>query len=294
MLIQDWIGRQAEAEDIVSSRLVASFRATLSPHLAALEDGAAPLALHWCLAPDISDMKDLGADGHPAKGGFLPPISLPRRMWAGSDIQYHGTLYHGDIVQRRSTIARIDEKHGRSGQLVFVTVHHEITRSGDLLIDEDQILAYSEAPTQPAPVPETTPNSQPPTQALINPNARFEDRPSSENRVERKAVIDSVLLFRYSALTFNSHRIHYDFPYATEVEHYPGLVIHGPLQASLLLNLAADVNGRPPSRFSFRATAPATGSQTLALRATHVNSDSSALEILASTGVITMKATAEW
>ena len=273
--LQDWIGRSRESEDIVTPRLVASYRATLGSHLAAAEGEAAPPALHWCLAPDIAEAGRLGPDGHPAMGGFLPPVPLPRRMWAGSDLRLSGAFRVGDLVRRRSTVAAIEEKQGRSGPLVFVTIRHEVSNAAGPVVEEDQILVFREA-AGPGVAP-------PPAPAALPPAPR-------ESRVD----IDPVLLFRYSALTFNGHRIHYDFPYATGAEHYPGLVIHGPLQATLLLNFAATVHGRPPAHFSFRGVHPATGAQTLTLRATPDDKGGLALEAQAANGHMTMKASARW
>lgn len=274
--LQDWIGRTHEVEDIVTPRLVASYRAMLGSHLAAPQADAAPLALHWCLAPDIADAGLLGPDGHPAKGGFLPPVTLPRRMWAGSDLRLPGTLATGDTVRRRSTIAKIEEKHGRSGPLVFVTVRHEWCNDAGPAVEEDQIIVYREAAGPGA----------------ASPEAPSREHPSVPH--ERAVEIDPVLMFRYSALTFNGHRIHYDYPYATGIEHYPGLVIHGPLQATLLLNFAASIHGRPPRYFSFRGTSPAAGMQTLTLRAAPDSAGGLALEVHSATMQVTMKASAQW
>ena len=273
--LQDWIGRSWEVEDIVTPRLIASYRATLGSHLAATEGKAAPPALHWCLAPDIAEAGALGPDGHPARGGFLPPVPLPRRMWAGSDVRLIGAFATGDAVRRRSTIAKIEDKQGRSGPLVFVTVRHEWSNDVGPVVEEDQIIVYREA-AGPGASAAPAPAAPPPAPH------------------ERKVVVDPVLLFRYSALTFNGHRIHYDFPYATGVEHYPGLVIHGPLQATLLLNFAAAVHGRPPRDFSFRGVHPAIGTQKITLRATPRESGGLALEVLAADGHVTIKATAQW
>jgi 3-methylfumaryl-CoA hydratase len=270
-----WIGRASEAVDVVTPRLVASYRAMLAPHLVALEGSAAPLGLHWCLAPDITEASRLGPDGHPAKGGFLPPVPLPRRMWAGSDLRLLGGLAVDDRVHRRSTIAKVEEKRGRSGSLVFVTVRHELVKIGGPIVEEDQIIVYRE----PA-IAGSSPSETPPI------------LPSGPHR--REVDVDPVLLFRYSALTFNGHRIHYDFPYATQVEQYPGLVIHGPLQATLLLNFAATVHGRPPARFSYRSTHPATGTQTLTLCAAPDQQGGLALEVRSADGNKTMKASAQW
>lgn len=237
----EWIGRMSESEDSVTARLVASFRAVFAPHLAAVPEGAAPLGLHWCLSPAIASMADLGPDGHPAKNLHLPPVPQPRRMWAGGAIETLDLLRVGDTVRRVSTIADITAKQGRSGELWFVVVEHEYLTDRGPAIRERHDIVYREA-------------AQPGAAASAPPPAREEDlAPAHSWTVETSPV----LLFRYSALTFNGHRIHYDYPYATAVEGYDGLVVHGPIQATLLLNLAASVAGTPPPRFSYRGLSPA-------------------------------------
>ena len=273
--LRDWIGRTSEAEDIVTPRLLDSFQAMLTPHVAATDPDAAPLGLHWCLAPAVASAAELGPDGHPARGGFLPPVPLPRRMWAGSEVRFIAPLRLGAVVRRRSTVTGIEEKHGRTGTLVFVTVGHQWSSGAETSIEESQIIVYREAAT-----PGTQPASPTPT--------------ASEAAHRREVAVDPVLLFRYSALTFNGHRIHYDAPYATQVEHYPGLVIHGPLQATLLLNFAAAIEERPPTFFSFRGVQPATGAQRLSLEATPSGDGGIALEVRAEDGTVTMKATARF
>ncbi|TIQ36499.1 MAG: hypothetical protein E5X48_09980 [Mesorhizobium sp.] len=271
--LQKWVGRTREVEDIVTPRLLASFEATLGAHAVRLDE--APPGLHWCLAPDIVDASELGPDGHAAKGGFLPPVPLPRRMWAGSDMRFLAPIRSGDTIRRRSRISAIEEKQGRTGPLTFVTVRHEIANAAGPVVEEDQIIVYRAAevgvaaPAQPA-----------------------GPKPTASH--ERIVDVDPVLLFRYSALTFNGHRIHYDAPYATGVEHYSGLVIHGPLQATLLINFAAVIAGRAPRRFSFRGVRPAIGPQTLLLSGTTRGRDEMEMEVRSSDGHVTVKATAQW
>lgn len=269
-----WIGRTTETLDVVTPRLIASYRATFAPHLAAVEGNVVPPGLHWCLAPDIAETGQLGPDGHPARGNFLPPVPLPRRMWAGSDLRLLGSLDADDRVYRRSTIAKVEEKRGRSGLLVFVTLRHELIKIGGPIVEEDQIIVYREAAGRNAASDAPPPPSLAPHRREVN--------------------VDPALLFRYSALTFNSHRIHYDLPYTTEVEHYPGLVVHGPLQATLLLNFATAFHGSPPKTFSFRGSRPAAGAQTLTLCATPAEDGGLALEVRSADGHLTMKAAAQW
>ncbi|MGX5849182.1 FAS1-like dehydratase domain-containing protein [Mesorhizobium sp. PL10] len=273
--LQNWVGRTREVEDIVTPRLRASFEATLGPHAVRLDD--APPGLHWCLTPDNADARELGPDGHPAKGGFLPPVPLPRRMWASSDTRFLAPIRNGDIIRHRSTISAIEDKQGRSGRLIFVTVRHEFANADGLVIEEDQSIVYRGAEDgAAAPAP-----AQPAGPRLATSHERIVD-------------VDPVLLFRYSALTFNAHRIHYDAPYATRVEHYAGLVIHGPLQATLLMNFAAIIAGKPPRRFSFRGVRPAIGPQTLLLSGTPHGRDEMEMDVRASDGQVTVKATAQW
>lgn len=273
--LQEWVGRTHEVEDVVTPRLLASFDATLGDHAAQITGGAAPPGLHWCLTPDIADRRELGPDGHPAKGSFLPPVPLPRRMWASSDVRFMAPIRSGDRIRRRSILTAIEEKQGRSGPLTFVTVRHDIANDAGPVIEEDQTIVYRAA--EAAAVP-----SAPPASSTL--------AASHELSVD----VDPVLLFRYSALTFNGHRIHYDVPYATTVEHYPGLVIHGPLQATLLMNFATAIVGAAPRRFSFRGVHPATGPQRLLLSATSPGKDGMALEVRSADGHVTVKATAQW
>lgn len=238
--LRRWIGREERKTDVVTVGLADRFRATLGAGAVAPGE-ALPLAIHWCLAPAAVPPEEIGGDGHPARGGFLPPVPLPRRMWAGGELSFHRPLGVGDTVERLSRIADVTEKAGRSGRLVFVTVEHRISTDAGLAVSERQDLVYREAQA-----PAATSASGPAGQAAPRP-------------ADVSVTIDATttLLFRYSALTFNGHRIHYDRDYARDVEGYPGLVVHGPLQATLLVNLAARINdGRPPRVFSYRGVTP--------------------------------------
>jgi 3-methylfumaryl-CoA hydratase len=243
----DWIGRRSASEDIVTQRLVDSYRAILDPCLAPVADGHAPLGLHWCLSPAIEPMAALGPDGHPAKNLSLPPVPLPRRMWAGGSVELIAPIEIGDHVHRISTIADVVHKTGRSGELWFVTVDHDYLTPRGVAIRERQDIVYRQAAGL-AKTPQTTPAPGAP-------------RPST-----RSWTIEtpSTLLFRYSAITFNGHRIHYDMPYATGAEGYDGLVVHGPMQATMLLNLAAS-NARPLRSFDYRGVAPAIAGNALTI-----------------------------
>ena len=234
-LLRGWIGRSSEAEDLITPRLIGGFRATFAPYLAPSGKDEAPLGLHWCLAPDAEPMAGLAPDGHAAKGSLLPPVSLPRRMWAGGEVELRAPLRLGDKILRRSTIADITAKRGRSGPLCFVTLRNEFSTARGLALSERHDIVYRDSPA---------PGSPPSSAAR-----------SEQSRAERswRVPASPVLLFRYSALTFNGHRIHYDEPYATGAEGYPGLVVHGPLQATLLLNLVASAGATMPFRFRYRA-----------------------------------------
>jgi 3-methylfumaryl-CoA hydratase len=237
-----WIGRAQIAIDWITPSRVAAWHATLD-HAAdwPRDGGDAPLGFHWTLAPQLARESELGADGHPQRGGFLPPIALPRRLWAGSRVTFHQPLHIGDRVERESVIISIDEKQGRSSALVFVTVRHRFTSDAGVAIEEEQDLVYREPP---------------------EPIARSTDGTTTANGADgatwqRTIRPTETLLFRYSALTFNGHRIHYDRRYAQDVEGYAGLVVHGPLVATLLLDLLqTQLPAERIERFEFKAMRP--------------------------------------
>lgn len=236
---RDWIGKRETAEDV----------ATLAPvkgMLALLDDTDARLAMgdplpplwHWLYFLPRAPMREIGADGHPRRGGFLPPVALPRRMFAGAQIRFHAPIPIGQAIVRESEVAGVEAKAGRSGELVFVTVRHRILAGGSLALEETQNIVYREA-GGPVPAPEVKPFGPPPPDAWAS-----------------EVTANPVLLFRFSALTFNGHRIHYDRPYAMDEEKYPGLVVHGPLIAMLLMDLVRRNATRPVTAYRFRATAP--------------------------------------
>jgi 3-methylfumaryl-CoA hydratase len=237
--LRGWIGRTEIAHDSVTPRLAGSLNATLDRAAEFPETGApAPLMLHWCLAPPVVEHSKIGADGHPARGGFLPAVRLPRRMWASGKLQFHNALHVGDAVTRHSRIADVALKQGRSGTLCFVTLAHEYRTPTALAITEQQDIVYREQPAGRA-QPEAAPRQV---------------MPAATWRREMRA--DPVMLFRYSALTFNAHRIHFDRSYATQVEGYPGLVVHGPLLATFLAQFAAWILDRRLQSFEFRGLQP--------------------------------------
>jgi 3-methylfumaryl-CoA hydratase len=237
--LTQWIGASETCSETLAPFPANAMAATLDRHDPAYGEGAAlPPLWHWMHFLPIHAMSESGPDGHAARGGFLPPVPLPRRMWAGSRLSFLKPLRIGETISRTSTVTSITGKEGRSGPLVFVTVRHVMTNGSEAAIEEEHDIVYREAPEPGAVTP------QPP----IAP---------AQTDWERCIDPDPVLLFRYSALTFNSHRIHYDRSYVTEVEGYPGLVVHGPLLATLLLDaLAREHPERRVTRFSFRAVSP--------------------------------------
>jgi 3-methylfumaryl-CoA hydratase len=236
-----WKGRTQSAADVIGATPVRALRAALDhPDAPVLIGDALPPLWHWLYFLPLHRHSELGPDGHARRGDFLPPVPLPRRMWAGSRFEFRAPLRVGDAVVRTSTIDEVSVKQGRSGALVFVTVRHELRRQGaaEPALVEFHDIVYREA-RRPGDV-EPSPRPAPAAAAWT-----------------REIVPDAVLLFRYSALTFNGHRIHYDRRYATEVEGYPGLVVHGPLIATLLLDLLQRHRPDAPlATFSFRAVRP--------------------------------------
>lgn len=234
--LRKWIGREERESELLTPTIVERFEATLGKQLAGIP-GEAPLGIQWCLNQPAVASEGLGQDGHPLRGGFLPPVPLPRRMWAGGELSFLSPLRVGDEVTRISRIADVTHKLGRSGELVFVTVEHETHSANRLAVRERQDIVYRAIETGPS------------TQAPAAPEPRLADH-------SEQVDATTTLLFRYSALTFNGHRIHYDLDYARNEEGYPGLVVHGPLQATLLLHFATRIRGAIPAHFSYRSSAP--------------------------------------
>ncbi|MBK0399279.1 MaoC family dehydratase N-terminal domain-containing protein [Limibaculum sp. M0105] len=242
----DWVGRSRTETDPMSPWAANALVATLGLDRPAFAPGdALPPFWHWMYFLEARPRTELGPDGHPATGGFMPAVRQPRRMWAGGRVEFHAPMPLGAPATRRSTIAQVAEKTGRAGEMTFVTVRHEIGGSGGPAIVEEQDIVYRFDPE---------PGAKPPA-----PKAA----PTDET-ARREWSMGPVELFRYSALTFNGHRIHYDLRHATETEGYPGLVVHGPLLATLLLDLAGDMAGGAHRirRFDFRALAPVFAGET--------------------------------
>ena len=233
--LERWIGKEMSAADVLSPRQTRLLAATLGLEPGDFRPGTRlPPLWHWIFFLEGLPPAELGPDGHPARRGFLPPVELPHRMWAGGSLEFLADLKVGFEVEKRSRVVAIDPKRGRSGALVFVKVLHELWHEGLLALREVQELVYKEASN---PVPQPSP--EPPAAQFSKPF-----RP------------DSTLLFRYSALTFNGHRIHYDVDYCREVEGFPNLVVHGPLLATVLAGYGEAVAGRPLRTFRYRGLRP--------------------------------------
>jgi len=241
MNLNEWVGRTETVDDVIAATPCAALAATLDRDAARPAIGTPlPALWHWLYFLPLARQSEIGPDGHPQRGGFLPPVPLPRRMWAGSRFQFQKPLRVGDQLSRVSTIEGVSEKSGRSGPLVFVKVRHEIRVNGaaDAALTEFHDIVYRETPKPDdvAPPPQAAP---------------------AASKWKKKWVPDDVLLFRYSALTFNGHRIHYDRRYVTGTEGYPGLIVHGPLIATLLLDLLRwQLPEARLARFEFRAVRP--------------------------------------
>ena len=236
--LQQWVGKTETLHDLIDPRTAAALAATLDCSAAAGHGAPLPPLWHWTYFWSVAPQAQLGADGHPERGGFLPPIELPRRMWAGGRFRFNQPLTIGAQATRTSRILSVSSKSGKSGELAFVTVQHEIGCNGAPCFTEEHDIVYRNMPPPGSVAP--TPPSAP-----------------SDAVWERVITPDPVLLFRYSALTFNGHRIHYDRRYVTGVEGYPGLIVHGPLIATLLVELLR--HHLPQARlasFSFRAVSP--------------------------------------
>ncbi|MDM0026520.1 FAS1-like dehydratase domain-containing protein [Variovorax saccharolyticus] len=276
--LQSWIGRSETVDDAINSTPVVALTATLDHPATPVDAGTLlPPLWHWLYFLPMHRQSEIGADGHARRGGFLPPVPLPRRMWAGSQFEFRSPIRVGDRVARTSIIDDVAIKEGRTGKLVFVKVRHELRCNGaaEPALVEFHDIVYREAqrPDDVVPPPQAAP---------------------AEAAWRRQIVPDDVLLFRYSALTFNGHRIHYDRQYVTQVEGYPGLIVHGPLIATLLMDLLrrqmpdADV-----ASFRFKAVRP-----TFDLNAFHVSGqpqgDGKTIRLWASDyeGWLTMDATA--
>jgi len=239
--LKAWIGRTETVTDIAAPGPYQRLAALLDHATPPWTESEAPPLGHWLNFLPCAQQSEIGEDGHPRRGGFMPPVELPRRMWAGGRLSFAGPISLGAAMERRSTMKDVTPKSGRTGEMVFVVVRHEVWADGQLAVVEEQDIVYREAsPPGAAPTTAAPPPAEPRTAEWT-----------------RQVTPDPVLLFRFSALTYNSHRIHYDRDYARDAEGYPGLVVHGPLIATLLLDHY--LRRHPGARvcgFSFRAQSP--------------------------------------
>jgi len=269
-----WVGREESRTERIDAVAVQRLAATLDVANAPGPGAALPPGWQWLFFNPSAPRSQLGADGHPQRGGFLPPIELPRRMWAGSRIRYLADLAIESQATRRSRILKVENKTGKRGGLWFVTVGHETSVGGALCISEEQDIVYREPP--------------PPGAAPAAPT-----RHDGVAQWSRTVEPDTTLLFRYSALTFNGHRIHYDLAYATGEEGYPGLVVHGPLTATLLQQFALEHGGgRALSSFDFRGVSPLFAGRAFQLEGREAEGGTLALWARGPDGELAMSATA--
>ena len=269
--LQAWVGNSETTTDLISEatcRLAAATLEQNQDNLTTLPPGWQWFFFHNPVATDT-----LGHDGHPPKGGFLPPVSLPRRMWAGSRLNYIRPVEIGRVAQKVSTILAVVEKSGKSGNLCFVTVGHDIFCDDQLCIREEQDIVYRDPP---------------PASAAAKPQQYLRDASVTE-----QVMPTTPLLFRYSALTFNGHRIHYDRPYAMEQEGYPDLVVHGPLVATLLQRFAQQNRpSEPLTTFEFRGASPLFVNDLLTMAASTENNEGMPLWVVNSDDALAMSAQA--
>jgi 3-methylfumaryl-CoA hydratase len=272
--LRGWIGTTQEASDMVTTELVRRFNATLVRADGPASAGSdAPLAIHWCLSPPASPTSTIGLDGHPRLENFMPPVPLPRRMWAGGVIQFRDRLRIGENVRRHSRIADVVSKSGKSGRVCFVCVDHVLATERGVVLEERQDIVFRDSPN----------GAMGGQSNSTHPNA---DVWSASMQA------DAVTLFRYSALTFNAHKIHYDRSYVGS-EGYPDLVVHGPLQASFLMHFAEHLRSAHPARFVYRGLEPLFASQVFRLAATESRHGLD-LHVVNQEGAATMSATATW
>lgn len=272
--MNEWIGREEVVVDRLSADLVRKYHATVDfPGDPPGEGEAAPQLIHFCLAQPAAPTAGLGPDGHPARGGFLPPVPLPRRMWAGGEISFLRELRVGQEICRVSRIENVQLKEGRTGALCFVTIRHLLVADNAPAIEERQDVVY---------------------RGLDAPGAGGKAlAPAPKGAHRRTTRAEAPLLFRYSALTFNGHRIHYDRRYVTQIEGYPGLIVHGPLQAALLCNYALELRGERPTRFRFRGLSPLFDDDIFTLHASPLE-DGFKLWTATENGPVAMEAEAFW
>jgi 3-methylfumaryl-CoA hydratase len=275
--LRQWIGRSHTEEDELSLFPARGMAALLDREPHTVQRGSRlPPAWHWLYFKPTTPQGQLGDDGHPLRGGFLPPVPLPRRMWAGGRLRFGAPLHLGDGAHCVSTVRDVVIKHGRAGPLVFVTVHHAIAGPAGLACEEEQHIVYRDAGDH---------DASPATQAPADPVFVW----------QQQFMPGNVALFRFSALTFNAHRIHYDQAWATEREHYPNVLVHAPLTALLLLDAACrHAPAAEPGAFEYRAVAPLFAGQPITLRGAVPEGDRQRVTASNAAGRVAMVATVTW
>ncbi len=268
--VKSWqgaIGRSQSVTEVLEAGNLRRFAAAIGEDMDV--ERAAPSMAHWAFFLPVAPDAEIGDDGHPRRGDFLPPISLPRRMFAGAALKFGAALKLGKPATRTSSIVSVNHKAGRSGDLVFVEVDQIITQDGAMCVSERQSIVYRGEGEKAAPTPIVA-------------------KPHTQAAGDELWLPGPVNLFRFSAVTFNNHRIHYDAPYVTEVEGYPGLVVHGPFTAAKLLGHARKRLGKAPATFSFRALAPLFVSQEVKLT---VGETAESVAAIRCDGAVSMSAT---
>ena len=301
-----YVGRERTTTDVVTETRARALAATLDRDPGGLANGSAlPAGWHWVFFNPAVPRSALGPDGHEERGDFLPALPRSRRMWAGGTLRFPGTLRIGDVAERLSTITSIVAKEGRSGSLVFVTMSHRVTTEAGTVLEEEQNLVYrlegsggggaDAAPPQGRPV-----RSEGSGRSERSDRSQRSQRSVRSERIPRVPAwtepftADEVTLFRFSALTFNGHRIHYDWRYATAVEGYSDLVVHGPLTALTLLERACARTGRAPASFFYRAAAPVFCGEEVVVGGRSVADDEEDVWAAGPAGTPVMRATITW
>ena len=271
-----WIDRSDVATGGVSAQSAATIHAVLGrPDQTAPQDGdVLPHLWHWYAFPPTAGMDELREDGHPRLSDFMPPVRLNRRMWAGGNLEFRAPIHVGEALTRRTRIANIVEKSGATGDIVIVSLDHEISARGRLCVMERQNIVYLQIP-----------DSYRAPKAVAAP---------AHPAITEQVDVTTPLLFRYSAITFNAHRIHYDLPYAQQAEKYPDLVVHGPLQANLLIEQATRHRGFAPSMFSYRGVHPLFAGDALSLSTVKTSDAEWSLSTVANGAHQCMQASAIW
>ncbi len=275
--LRQWVGRKESHHDLASAWPIAAMAATLDRDDPPPRIGdVIPEGWHWSYFLETALARELAHDGHPKRGGFLPPVTLPRRMWAGGRLEFRRPIKIGEALTRESEILAVVPKSGKSGNLVFVTVRHTVTVANEVAVVEEHDIVYRDAPTPGAPA--------------------APDKPAPANAVWRHEIMpDEAMLFRYSALIFNAHRIHYDIDYCRKEEGYPGLIVHGPLQTTLLLDLSRRFAGKPVRKLDYRAVSPVFHNQKLTVGGIpSADGTSAQLWTMGPTGNIAMTGTVQY